>query len=74
MPYVCVQVDISDIDSADMVKELETRGYTVSRAGGPVATLDGLDRIEHLALCGLMRDAQAEALSLVGDAIGRRLN
>lgn len=72
MPYV--YIELSELDSSDLVSELESRGYVVAKDQAPIRTLDGLDRIEHLALCGLVLDAKNEALALVGDAIGRRLN
>lgn len=78
MPYVRVYIDTSDVadelDDDELKRELEKRGYQVSEKGKSVASLDGLARVEHLALCGLVRDAQAEALQLVGDAIGRRIH
>lgn len=78
MPYVRVYVDSDDvleeIDDDDLKTELEKRGYQVSEKGRTIAAVDGLDRVEHLSLCGLTQDAQAEALRLVGDAIGRTLN
>ncbi|CAN7315780.1 hypothetical protein [Acidovorax delafieldii] len=72
MPYV--YVELSELESSDLVSELESRGYVVAKEETPIKTLYGLERIEHLALCGLVHDAQSEALALVGDAIGRRLN
>jgi hypothetical protein len=72
MPYVFVEM--SELDSSDMVDELEKRGYQVSKGPTVKFELEGLDRIEHLASCGLIHDAKTEALALVGDAIRRRLN
>lgn len=75
MPYVSVQVevDIIDFDSSDLQKELERRGYQVTK-GSAIASLGDLEHVEHLALCGLLADAQQEALMLVGTAIGRPIH
>lgn len=73
MPYVSVEVDIADFDSSDLMDELESRGYQVTK-GTSVSTLGDLDHVEHLALCGLLADAQQEALMLVGTAIGRPIH
>ena len=78
MPYVSVYVDSDDVleesDDEDLKSELVKRGYHVSEKGRPIAAVDGLERIEHLSLCGLTQEAQAEALRLVGDALWRTLN
>lgn len=68
MPYVSVHIDLDDFDDEDLIKELESRGYTCSK---DAAGFEGLDRIEHLAICGQLEIARAEALQLVSAAIGR---
>ena len=73
MPYVSACIDLDEFDEDDLVQELESRGYRVSKAHEP-ATLGDLEHVEHLALCGLIADAQNEALELVGKAIGRPIH
>ena len=73
MPYVSVHIDLDEFDDDELVKELETRGYSVSKAQEPAA-LGDLEHIKHLALCGLIADARNEALELVGKAIGRPIH
>ena len=70
MPYVSVHIDLDEFDDDELVEELEIRGYRVSKAHEP-ETLGDLGHVEHLALCGLLADAQNEALELVEKAIGR---
>jgi hypothetical protein len=72
MPYVHVHIDPDDFDTDDLIEELESRGYTVSKNSGTEA-LGSLDHIEHLAICGQIEIARAEALQLVSKAIGRPL-
>lgn len=71
MPYVSVRIDFDDFDEDDLVEELESRGYTCTK--NAPAGLDGLDRVEHLAICGQLEIARAEALQLVSKAIGRTI-
>lgn len=71
MPYVHIHIDLDEFDDDDLVEELESRGYTCTKDSA--TGLEGLDRIEHLAICGQSDVAKAEALKLVGDAIGRPL-
>jgi hypothetical protein len=71
MPYVSVHIDLDDFDEDDLVEELESRGYTCTK--NAPAGLDGLDRVEHLAICGQLEIARAEALQLVSKAIGRTI-
>ena len=73
MPFVSVHIDFDEFDDDELVKELEIRGFRVSKAYEP-ATLSGLEHIEHLAICGLIDDARNEALKLVGKAIGRPIH
>ena len=70
MPYVSVDIDLDEFDEDDLVQELESRGYRVSKTNGTEA-LGDLEHVKHLALCGLIADAQNEALELVEKAIGR---
>jgi hypothetical protein len=73
MPYVSVHIDFDEFDEDDLVQELESRGYRVSKTTDTEA-LGDLDHVEHLALCGLIADARNEALELVGKAIGRPIH
>lgn len=73
MPYVSVHIDLDEFDEDDLVQELESRGYRVSKTNDTEA-LGDLDHVEHLALCGLISDARNEALELVGKAIGRPIH
>lgn len=70
MPYVHVEIDLDDFDDDDLISELESRGYTCSKDGS-TDSLGSLDHIEHLAICGQLEIARAEALQLVSAAIGR---
>lgn len=73
MPYVSVHMDLDEFDEDDLVQELESRGYRVSKTNDTEA-LGYFDHVEHLALCGLIADARNEALKLVGKAIGRPIH
>ena len=73
MPLVSVHIDFDEFGEDELVEELETRDYRVSKAHEP-ATLGDLKHVEHLALCGLIADARNEALELVGKAIGRPIH
>ena len=73
MPSVSVDIDLDEFDEDDLVQELESRGYRVSKTNGTEA-LGDLERVKHLALCGLIADARNEALELVGKAIGRPIH
>ena len=70
MDYVTVEIELDDFDDSELIEELESRGYTCT--SGKVAQLD-IDRIEHLAVCGQIEAARAEALELVSKAIERDL-
>ena len=73
MPYVSAHIDFDEFDEDDLVQELESRGYRVSKTNDTEAFGD-LEHVEHLALCGLIADARNEALELVGKAIGRPIH
>lgn len=72
MPTVTVDVDVDldDYEDDDLIEEIERRGYAVTKMA---AGLADLDHVEHLVICGQLDAAKAEALQLVGKAIGRRL-
>jgi hypothetical protein len=72
MPYVSVHIDLDDFDTDDLIEELESRGHHVTKGAG-TDTLGDLDHVEHLAICGQLDAARAEALQLVANAIGRPL-
>lgn len=71
MPYVHIHIDLDEFDDDDLISELESRGYTCSKDS--VTGVEGLERIEHLAVCGQLEIARAEALQLVSTAIGRSI-
>ena len=75
MASVYVEIDADEFDDDELVSELESRGYVVTKDGAnSIGELGTLAHVEHLAICGLLQDARAEALSLVSKHIGRRLN
>ena len=59
MPYVHVEIDLDDFDDDDLIEELESRGYTCSKDS--VTGVEGLERIEHLAICGQTEIARADS-------------
>lgn len=73
MPYVSVDIELDEFDTDDLIEELESRGYTCSksRKAPDLGGLGDLEHIEHLAVCGQLEIARAEALQLVSAAIGR---
>jgi hypothetical protein len=56
-----VDVDISDIDTEDLVEELEMRNQALPLNLGGV----DIDRIRHLMLCGLVEEAKMEAWQMI---------
>lgn len=77
MPEVQVYVDVEldDFDTDDLIKELEDRGYAVIKGAKAEAADVGesFDRVEHLAVCGQIEAARAEAVYIASKAIGRSL-
>lgn len=73
MPYIHIDIDLVEFDDNELVDELKSRGYDVVEKCGSVESLGNLDHIEHLVVCGQIVHARAEALLLVGRAIGRPL-
>lgn len=73
MPRINIDVNVSldEFDDDDLIEEMESRGYTCTKDSA--TGLEGLDRVEHLAVCGQLEIARAEALQLVSTAIGRPL-
>jgi hypothetical protein len=71
MPYVHIHIDLDEFDDDDLISELESRGYTCTKDSA--TGLEGLERVEHLAVCGQIEIARAEALQLVSKAIGRTI-
>lgn len=74
MPYVTVHIDddvLEEFDDDELKDELESRGYAVAKRGEPIEGLTELEHVEHLAVCGQIEAARAEALMLVSKAIGR---
>ncbi len=69
MPYIHIHIDFDEFDDDDLISELESRGYTCSE--DLMTGVEGLDRIEHLVVCGQLEAARAEAMQLVSAAIGR---
>lgn len=82
---VTVDADVSldEFDVGAIAEYLRHRGYYVSATSAAphdqdadpenVLDPDELNHIETLAVCGQIDAARAEALSLVGNAIGRTL-
>lgn len=71
MPYVSVHIDLDEFRDDDLIEELESRGYAcIKNSQGEIGDLN---HVEHLAVCGQLEAARAEALALVSNAIGRRL-
>jgi hypothetical protein len=79
MPYI--HIDLDDFDDNDLIEELRDRGYIVAEkvtglnhlTGDELSTALDFNRVEHLAVCGQIDAARAEALQLVSNAIGRAL-
>lgn len=71
MPYI--HIDLDDFDDDDLIEELRDRGYFVAAKGSTVDDVGDLTHVEHLAVCGQLDAARAEALALVGNVIGRPL-
>lgn len=56
-----VDVDLSDIETADIVDEVESRGDYL-----PVDTAGvDIERIRHIMLCGLVEEAKKEAWQMI---------
>lgn len=71
---VDVDVELSEIDDDALIDELEDRGYAVvTKQGDGVLRSIDIERIEHLATCGLLAEARAELIELASLAIGRPL-
>lgn len=62
-----VDVDLSDVCTEDLLEGLESRKVPFEQ------DTSGLESIEHLALCGLIKEARQEALLLISKKIGRSL-
>ena len=58
---VDVDVDLSDIDTEELIDELESRGETrpIDLAGVDI------ERIRHLMMCGLVDQAKSEAWQMI---------
>ena len=74
MSQVRVYVDVDDVFSqvndAELIAEMESRGYRCAKHA-PLITLEGIDHIEHLVLCGMYADARHEALVMLEKQIQR---
>lgn len=77
MPYVHIDIAPEEFEDDELIEELESRGYSVTHKDDTTDllgnSLGNLDHIEHLAICGQIEHARAEALLLVGRIIGRPL-
>lgn len=84
MPSVYIPTSdlLEALSDIDLREELISRGYLVSAkksrdstptAPHPATGLD-FDHVAHLAECGLVAEARTEALSVVGEFIGRRIH
>jgi len=81
--YATAVVSLDEFGDTDIANYLRNRGYFVSATSSAPHDQDGdpenvlnpadLDHVEHLALCGQIDAARFEALALVSNAIGRRL-
>lgn len=75
MPYVNVWIDndevIEESDDDDLIEALNSRGYSCYKDGS--AGNGEYSSVEHLMDCGMVNEAKAEALLIVGRAIGRSL-
>lgn len=72
MAYVRVEIDLDEFDDDELVDELETRGYDCTK--GEPKTIDGMARVEHLAMCGLKADALTELISITEKSMGISLH
>ena len=70
---IYVDVDLDDFDAEELIDELESRGYSVTKDAISIDTLGSFSHVQHLADCGLIQDARTEAIGLIESAIGRRL-
>ena len=77
MAYISVHVDMDEFSESELIKELESRGYSCVKTGSPEfldpEQIIDFDRIEHLAICGQKDAARTELLAAVGSAIGCNL-
>jgi hypothetical protein len=75
MPYVNVWIDNDEVieasDDDDLIEMLESRGYSCFKYSG--GQHGEYSSVEHLMDCGMVNEAKAEALLIVGKAIGRSL-
>ena len=81
--YATAIVSLDEFSDTDIANYLRHRGYYVSDTSKAphdqdadpenVLNPDDLDHVSHLALCGQLHAAREEALVLVGNAIGWRL-
>jgi hypothetical protein len=71
MAYVKVEIDANEFDDAELVDELESRGYQCTKS--ELKVISGISRVEHLAMCGLTSAALAELISIAEESMGIRL-
>jgi hypothetical protein len=71
--WVDIDVDLDDFDTDELIEELESRGYNVSKGAVAAASDVGesFDMVEHFAVCGLPDAAREEAIRIASKAIGR---
>lgn len=74
---ISVEVGLDEFDDEDLVAHLKSKGYQVyggnSEFDPSEISAGELGHIETLVVCGQTDVARAEALALVGRAIGRTL-
>jgi hypothetical protein len=83
MPYVSVHVDpedvLDDIDDDTIADHLRAQGYHVARTSsiahtgaseGIFLTVDELDRLSTLLMCGQQEAAMEELFGMVSPALG----
>jgi len=72
MPFISVDVDVDldEFSDAQLIDELENRGFLIQT---DQAEKINLNRIEHLMDCGQIELARQELLEMVSAAMGRNL-
>lgn len=74
MPYVSVWVDeqdLSEVDTDDLIAELESRGCKCTKKGQPLMEADAFHYVSHLLDCGMKQYAAEEALRFIECQLNR---
>lgn len=72
MAYVRVEIDLEEFDDDELVDELVGRGYDCTK--NEPKMLNGMARVEHLAMCGMKSDALAELINITEQSLGISLH